>query len=97
MYFAMKFALKGLLNLFSSLAPLAAIVVGGYFVMNQGLSLGSLVAFVSGLDRLASPLRELLNFYRDAAQTRIHHAMILDWISSGSGAASEPGRAVGQQ
>ena len=84
-YYATKYALKGLLNFASSLAPLAALAGGGYFVIQGELTLGELVVFISGLDRLASPLRDLLNFYRTAAQARVQHALILDWLAARGG------------
>lgn len=81
-YYAAKYALKGLLNFASSMAPLAALAGGGYFVIQGELTIGELVVFISGLDRLASPLRDLLNFYRTAAQARVQHALILEWLAA---------------
>lgn len=81
-FLALKFGLKGLLNVIGALAPLAAILVGGLFVLKGDVTLGSLVAFVSGLDKMATPLRDLLNFYRERSQTKVHHSMIMDWITA---------------
>lgn len=82
-YFALKFGLKGLLNFVSSLAPLIALFAGGLLVIRGSITIGALVAFVTGLDRMASPLRDLLNFYREAAQTRVHHILLLEWLANG--------------
>jgi hypothetical protein len=38
------------------------------------------VAFISGFERLADPLRELIAFYRLAAQSRVRHEAIARWM-----------------
>lgn len=79
-YLMVKYALKGLLNMLSSLAPLAALFFGGLLVIRGDITIGTVVAFVASLDRMATPLRDLLNFYRDYSQTRINHTLILQWL-----------------
>lgn len=79
-FFSLKFALKMIINLMSNLAPLSALVFGGYFVIQGETSIGVVVAFMSGFDRLASPLRELIAYYRIAAQASVQHRMIKRWI-----------------
>jgi ABC-type multidrug transport system fused ATPase/permease subunit len=75
-----KFASKGLVNLFNGLAPVTALIVGGYLVIVGQTSLGVVVAFISGFERLADPLRELIAFYRLAAESRIRHEAIARWM-----------------
>jgi ABC-type multidrug transport system fused ATPase/permease subunit len=75
-----KFASKGLVNLFNGLAPVTALVVGGYLVIVGQTSLGVVVAFISGFERLADPLRELIAFYRLAAESRVRHDAIARWM-----------------
>jgi len=77
---ALKFAMKGLVNLLNGLAPLAVLMIGGYFAMKGETSVGVVVAFMSGFDRLSNPLRELLAYYRIAAQANVQHQMIARWI-----------------
>ncbi len=79
-FFVLKFALKMFINLMNNLAPLSALVFGGYFVIQGETSIGVVVAFMSGFDRLASPLRELIAYYRIAAQANVQHRMIKRWI-----------------
>jgi hypothetical protein len=38
------------------------------------------VAFISGFDRLADPLRQLITFYRLATQSRVRHDAIASWM-----------------
>ncbi|MDW4499265.1 ABC transporter ATP-binding protein [Sulfitobacter sp. D35] len=79
-FYALKFALKLLLNLMSALCPLAVLIFGGYQVMQGEAQVGVLVAFISGFERLADPLRELISFYRVAAQASVQHDMIAKWM-----------------
>ncbi|NBB82866.1 MAG: ABC transporter ATP-binding protein, partial [Alphaproteobacteria bacterium] len=78
-----KFLLKGLINLANHLAPLAVLVVGGWFVLEGRTTIGVVVAFVSGFERLGDPLRELVSWYRTASRTRIQHALIARWMTGG--------------
>jgi ABC-type bacteriocin/lantibiotic exporter with double-glycine peptidase domain len=79
--FTLKFSMKGFVNLMNALAPLSALVFGGYLVMQGETSVGVIVAFISGFERLADPLRELISDYRLAAQASVQHKMITRWIT----------------
>ena len=79
-FFMLKFAMKGLINFLNSLAPLSALVFGGYLVLQGETTIGVIVAFTTGFDRLSSPLRELMAYYRLAAQANVQHCMIANWI-----------------
>jgi len=78
--FVLKFAMKGSVNLLNGLAPLTVLLVGGFLAMKGETTLGVVVAFMSGFERLAYPLRELLAYYRIAAQANVQHRMIARWI-----------------
>ncbi len=78
--YLLKFASKSLVNFFNGLAPVAALIVGGYLVIVGQTSMGVVVAFISGFDRLADPLRQLIAFYRLAAQSRVRHDAIARWM-----------------
>lgn len=73
-------ALKTMLNLLNSLAPLVVLVVGGYQVMNGQTTIGVILAFISGFDRVSEPVRNLITFYRNAQQANVQHAMIARWM-----------------
>ncbi len=78
--FLTKFALKAANNSLSALTPLAVLMVGGYFVIEGETTLGVVVAFISGFERLGNPLRELMAYYRVAAQANVQHGMIARWM-----------------
>lgn len=80
-FFLWKFAGKAALNLMNNLAPLAVLTVGGWLVIQGESEIGVVVAFISGFHRLAEPLRELIAYYRLAAQTAVKHDMIARWMS----------------
>jgi ABC-type bacteriocin/lantibiotic exporter with double-glycine peptidase domain len=64
----------------NGLAPLSVLVVGGYMVIEGQTTIGVIVAFITGFERLSDPLRELLNYYRVAAQAGVQHDMIARWM-----------------
>jgi ABC-type bacteriocin/lantibiotic exporter with double-glycine peptidase domain len=75
-----KALMKGLLNLLNAAAPLALLMVGGWFVLQGETTVGVLVAFLSGFERLADPIRDLIAFYRQCAQADVQHRMIARWM-----------------
>ncbi|MEQ9814746.1 MAG: ABC transporter ATP-binding protein [Azospirillaceae bacterium] len=76
----LKFVMKGATNALSALAPLAVLLVGGYYVIIGETSIGVVVAFITGFERLSNPLRELINYYKVAAQANVQHRMIARWM-----------------
>ncbi|MDW3183465.1 MAG: ABC transporter ATP-binding protein [Roseobacter sp.] len=80
-FFILKFAMKSALNLLNAMGPLTVLLFGGYLAMQGEVQLGVIVAFISGFERISSPLRELIGFYRVAAQANVQHRLIADWMS----------------
>ena len=79
-FYVWKYLMKGTLNLLNALAPLSVLVWGGWLAIQGETTVGVLVAFVSGFDRIASPIRELITFYRTCAQAGVQHDMIAEWM-----------------
>jgi ABC-type multidrug transport system fused ATPase/permease subunit len=75
-----KFGQKAVMNLLSAVAPLSALLVGGIMVIQGETTIGVVVAFISGFERLGTPLRELIAYYRIAAQANVQHKMIARWM-----------------
>lgn len=78
--FLLKFGLKAVNNLLSALAPLSVLLIGGILVIQGETTIGVVVAFISGFDRLSAPLRELMAYYRVAAQANVQHRLIAHWM-----------------
>lgn len=80
-FFVLKFAMKSLLNLLNAIGPITVLLLGGYMVMIGETQVGVIVAFLSGFDRLSAPIRELITFYRTAAQAGVQHRLVAKWMS----------------
>ena len=80
----LKHAMKSALNLLNAAGPATVLLYGGYLVMQGETEVGVIVAFISGFERLSSPVRELIGFYRVAAQAGVQHRMIADWMENGA-------------
>lgn len=74
--FLYKFGFKSFNNLMGELGRLAVLFVGGWFVIQGETEVGVLVAFLSGLEKVADPARELLNFYRQLSQSRVQYGVL---------------------
>lgn len=79
-FYFLKYGLKTLLNVANAMGPLMVLVLGGYLVIQEQTTIGTVVAFVSGFERLSGPLRDLLNFYREYEQAKVQHQMIVQWV-----------------
>lgn len=79
-FFFVKFGMKMLLNFLNTLAPLTVLIYGGYMVLEGHTTVGVIVAFLAGFQRISDPLRELISFYRITAQANVQHRMISEWM-----------------
>jgi ABC-type bacteriocin/lantibiotic exporter with double-glycine peptidase domain len=71
-----KHLLKVFNNALGHLGPLSVLVVGGWLVIRGDTEVGTIVAFVSGYERLMNPARDLLNLYRQYSQMRVQYRLI---------------------
>ncbi len=74
----LKYLVKGATNLLGHLGPLSILVIGGWLVIRGDSTLGTIVAFVSGYQRMTEPARELLDFYRRLSMMRVQYGMVRD-------------------
>lgn len=79
-FFVWKFGLKALLNLLNGLAPLGVLIWGGLMAIDGETTVGVLVAFLAAFERMSGPIRQLIAFYRQAAQAEVQHRMIARWM-----------------
>lgn len=68
--------MKSVLDVLNTLGPMSVLLFGGYMAMIGETQVGVIVAFLSGFDRLFSAVRELIGFYRVAAQAVVQHRPI---------------------
>jgi ABC-type multidrug transport system fused ATPase/permease subunit len=78
-FFLTKMFLKGVMNLLLIFPVIVVLVWGGYLAIQGETDIGTIVAFLSGFEKLSSPSRELAYFYRNAARANVQREMIRRW------------------
>ncbi|MGA8759647.1 MAG: ABC transporter ATP-binding protein/permease [Stellaceae bacterium] len=73
-----KFFVKFLNNFIGQLTPFFFFSIGGYLVIKGGLSVGALLAVLIAYKDLASPWKELLDFYQSFQDSRIKYEQIVE-------------------
>ena len=79
-FYFYKYGLKTLLSVANAMGQLVVLIVGGYLVIQGKTTIGVVVAFVSGFERISGPLHDLLNFYREYEQAKVQLEMIVKWV-----------------
>ena len=74
--FKLKFGLKFLVSALQSVGVFALLFAGGIMVLNGSTEIGIVVAFISGLDRVLDPWRELIAFVRSTSAARVQFELI---------------------
>lgn len=80
--FHLKYFMKFANNLIGHLGPLSVLLVGGWLVIQGESEVGTIVAFISGYERMTNPARDLLNFYRRLSSMRVQYRLVRDAASS---------------
>lgn len=78
-----KNIMKTLNNLLIALGPFGVIVWGGYLVIQGEAEVGVILAFVSGLERLGGPIRELVGSYGAITDARMRYRILLESFPEG--------------
>src|SRR5438105_8050763 len=73
-----KFFVKFLNNFIAQLTPFFFYSIGGYLVIRGQLSVGALAAVLLAYKDLASPWKELLDFYQMFQDSKIKYGQIVD-------------------
>jgi ABC-type bacteriocin/lantibiotic exporter with double-glycine peptidase domain len=74
--FKLKFGLKFLVSGLQSVGVFALLFVGGIMVLNGKTEIGIVVAFISGLDRVLDPWRELIAFVRSTSAAKVQFDLL---------------------
>lgn len=77
-----KTVMKTFNNLLISLGPFGVISYGGYMVIQGEIEVGIILAFVSGLERLGGPIRDLVGSYSQITDARMRYKTLLDAFPS---------------
>jgi len=80
MVYRIKFFLTAFGNLLDAVGPLIVLVVGGWFVIQGSMPVGTLVVFISGIQKIADPWDQLAGFYRTMSNARVKYKLIADTL-----------------
>ena len=76
-----KFLAKALNNFLTALTPFLFYSLGGYFVIEDRISLGALVAVLAAHKDFSAPLKELFRYYQQLEDTRIRYREVLCFLT----------------
>jgi ABC-type bacteriocin/lantibiotic exporter with double-glycine peptidase domain len=86
--FYRKFGMSFLINLFHHLGTIGILAVGGWLLLQGRTEMGTIVAFISGINRMNDPWGDLVNFFRDLTNAGVKFRLIVETIGDpGTGAA----------
>ena len=74
--FKLKYSMNFLMNFCTHLQIIAALLYGGWLVLNSDLEIGGVVAFISGVSRLTDPWGDLVNYFRDISVTNVKYRLL---------------------
>ena len=74
--FIWKFVIKFLNNSINHLGPFCFYSIGGYFVIQGRLEIGTLMAAIAAHKDLGAPWKELLNYYQRREDARIKYEQV---------------------
>ena len=74
----LKIATKSFNQLITGLGLLSILLAGGWLAIQGRTEIGIIVAFMSGYERMTSPVRDLLNFYRRLSMMRVQYRLVAD-------------------
>lgn len=75
-----KFFAKALNNLLTSLTPFLFYSLGGYFVIQERITLGALIAVLAAHKDFSAPLKDLFRYYQQLEDTRIRYKEVLHFL-----------------
>ncbi|MFS8116115.1 ABC transporter transmembrane domain-containing protein [Rhizobium jaguaris] len=80
--YKLKFTMNFMMNFMTQLGYAGIFILGGYYVVTGKTEIGTVVAFLSGLSKIADPWGALVDWYRDLKMTQVKYALIRDAMES---------------
>lgn len=78
--FYRKFGMSFLINLFHHLGTIGILAVGGWLLLQGKTEMGTIVAFISGINRMNDPWADLVSFVRDLTNAGVKYRLIDETI-----------------
>lgn len=76
--FRLKFLMKFLINALQHLGTAGVLLLGGWLVLEGRTEVGTVVAFVTAMERLGDPWRAVVTFFRQLSDARVKYGLIRD-------------------
>jgi len=89
--FKLKFTMNFLMNLMHHLGVAVALGVGGWYAAQGRIEVGTVVAFVSGLDKVNDPWGDVVNWFREMTVVDMRYRMVaeaMQWLEQGAAPAA---------
>ncbi len=83
--FYRKYGMSFLMNLLQHLGTIGILAFGSWLLLQGKTEMGTIVAFISGVNRMNDPWSDLVNFFRDLTNAVVRYKLIVDAID-GKGA-----------
>ena len=74
--YKIKFGMNFMMNLMTQLGYAGIFLLGGYYVVTGQTQIGTVVAFVSGVNKINDPWGELVDWYRNFKVTQVKYRLI---------------------
>jgi ABC-type multidrug transport system fused ATPase/permease subunit len=79
--FQLKYTMNFLMNLCTHAQVIAALLLGGWGVLNGQLEIGGVVAFISGIGRITDPWGDIVNYFRDLSVNEVKFKLLAGAIN----------------
>jgi ABC-type bacteriocin/lantibiotic exporter with double-glycine peptidase domain len=79
-----KFGMHFLMNLLHHLGIIGILFVGGWLLLQGQTEMGTVVAFISGLNRMNDPWGDLVNYFRDLTNVGVKYQLIAEALGNHS-------------
>jgi ABC-type multidrug transport system fused ATPase/permease subunit len=73
-----KFLMKSFINFLGFIGPLSILVIGGWLAIEGQTTVGTILALISGLQKIRNPLRGMINFYRRVSDARVKYRLLTE-------------------
>lgn len=77
-----KFGINFVINPLCTLGLIGILGVGGWTVLNGGTEVGTIVVFISGINRMNTPWRDLMTWLREVTNAGTKYRLIVEQLDS---------------
>ena len=92
--FRWKFTMNFLMNGLYHLAIVGVYLIGGWLAFRGEATIGTIVAFATGIAQLNDPWGDLVNYFRDCSAAQVKYGLIANALDGGDDEAESVGASV---